>query len=107
MGGNNTLGYQLLAALLEYDPTKRLTAQQALQHPYFTDGGKPIPSKYVVASGCPDDSAFEGQRVEYPKRRVSNEDTDIKHIGSLPNTHKRTIDESFHGSRMKRFKGDV
>ena len=33
------LGYDLLSKLLTYDPTRRLTAEQALQHPYFQDPG--------------------------------------------------------------------
>ena len=34
--------YQLLAAMLEYDPDKRITAEAALRHPYFADD--PVPS---------------------------------------------------------------
>lgn len=31
----NSHGFNLLSRLLEYDPTKRITAEQALHHPYF------------------------------------------------------------------------
>ncbi|KAJ3044136.1 hypothetical protein HDV00_003240 [Rhizophlyctis rosea] len=34
--------YQLLAAMLEYDPDKRITAEDALRHHYFAID--PIPS---------------------------------------------------------------
>ncbi|KAH7211114.1 kinase-like domain-containing protein [Fusarium oxysporum] len=34
-------GYKLLAGLLEYDPSKRLTAAQALQSPFFSTGDRP------------------------------------------------------------------
>ncbi|RKF64933.1 Serine/threonine-protein kinase SSN3 [Erysiphe neolycopersici] len=58
-------GYKLLSGLLEYNPERRLTAQQALQHPFFNTGDK-------LCSNC-----FEGSKVEYPNRRVSTEDIDI------------------------------
>ncbi|KAK9472722.1 kinase-like domain-containing protein [Dipodascopsis tothii] len=64
----NARGFQLLRQLLEYNPTRRLTAEQALQHAYFNEMPK------VAAN------VFEGQNVEYPARRVSSEDNDIKTV---------------------------
>ena len=40
IGGKNPLGFNLLQGLLEYDPVKRLTAQKALEHKYFSEGAK-------------------------------------------------------------------
>lgn len=34
-------GFNLLSALLEYDPAKRITAEKALNHPYFQEEPKP------------------------------------------------------------------
>src|SRR5262249_9732816 len=68
-------GLDPLQGLLEYDPEKRLRAEQALKHPYFTSGAKP-------AENC-----FEGVQTEYPHRRVSNEDNDIR-TSSLPGTKR-------------------
>lgn len=36
--GKNSHGYDLLSKLLEYDPTKRITAAAALRHPFFEVG---------------------------------------------------------------------
>lgn len=69
-------GYRLLSGLLEYDPEKRLTAAQALQHPFFTTGSDRI------SANC-----FEGLKTEYPHRRVSQDDNDIR-TGSLPGTKR-------------------
>ncbi|RMZ87144.1 hypothetical protein DV736_g5624, partial [Chaetothyriales sp. CBS 134916] len=58
-------GYQLLSELFEYDPDKRLTAEQALHHEYFrntSDG--PNKGKIWVSNNC-----FEGLEEEYPPRR--------------------------------------
>ncbi|KAI9162929.1 Serine/threonine-protein kinase SSN3 [Paramyrothecium foliicola] len=68
-------GYKLLAGLLEYDPSKRLTAAQALQSPFFSTGDR------VSAN------AFEGLKVDYPHRRVSQDDNDIR-TSSLPGTKR-------------------
>ncbi|PHH62129.1 hypothetical protein CDD81_7560 [Ophiocordyceps australis] len=68
-------GYKLLAGLLEYDPEKRLTAAQALQSPFFSTGDR-------LCS-----NAFEGLKVEYPHRRVSQDDNDIR-TSSLPGTKR-------------------
>jgi len=87
IGATNPLGYKLLAGLLNYDPTQRLSAQQALEHSYFQEG-----TKLVL-------NAFEGQPYEYPHRRVTQEDNDI----SLPGT-KRSGVHGEDGGRGKRVK---
>ncbi|KAK4456865.1 putative meiotic mRNA stability protein kinase [Cladorrhinum samala] len=80
-------GYSLLAGLLEYDPEKRLTAAQALEHPFFKTGDQ-------ISANC-----FAGCKMEYPHRRVSQDDNDIRTAGSLPGT-KRTftqVSQSYGG----------
>ncbi len=69
----------LLKKLLEYDPLKRSTAEQALKHPYFlgADGtGKP-----------PSSNCFEGLETKYPARKVSTEAHELA-TGSLPGTKR-------------------
>jgi cyclin-dependent kinase 8/11 len=82
-------GYKLLSGLLEYDPEKRLTAQAALQHPFFSTGDK-------VSGNC-----FEGMKTEYPHRRVSQDDNDIR-TSSLPGTKRSGLpDDSRPMKRLK------
>ncbi|CAL3965048.1 unnamed protein product [Diplocarpon coronariae] len=82
-------GFRLLSGLLEYDPERRLTAQQALQHPFFSTGEK-------VSSNC-----FEGIKAEYPHRRVSQDDNDIR-TSSLPGTKRGGLpDDSRPMKRLK------
>ncbi|RDL30752.1 uncharacterized protein BP5553_10097 [Venustampulla echinocandica] len=70
-------GYKLLAGFLEYDPERRLTAEQALDHALFHTGSK-------VSTNC-----FDGLKIEYPHRRVSQDDIDIwTSTGSLPVTKR-------------------
>lgn len=84
-------GYNLLSALLEYDPEKRLTAAQALEHPFFSTGDR------LVAS------CFEGLKNEYPRRRISQDDNDIR-TSSLPGTKRSGLPDDTlvrPGKRMK------
>jgi cyclin-dependent kinase 8/11 len=85
-------GLSLLQQLLEYDPQKRLTAEKALQHPYFSLHGKPT------------DNCFEESKIKYPVRRVSQEDNDIR-TSSLPGTKRSGLpDDSLIGRPAKRLK---
>ncbi|KAF2122725.1 cyclin-dependent protein kinase-like protein Ssn3 [Lophiotrema nucula] len=85
-------GLSLLQQLLEYDPQKRLSAENALQHPYFTTHSKPS------------ENCFEDSKIKYPVRRVSQDDNDIR-SGSLPGTKRSGLpDDSLIGRPAKRLK---
>ncbi|KAL7796118.1 Pkinase domain-containing protein [Trichoderma ceciliae] len=84
-------GYKLLAGLLEYDPEKRLTAAQALQSVFFSSGDR-------VSANC-----FEGIKVEYPHRRVSQDDNDIR-TSSLPGTKRSGLPDDTLQRPAKRMK---
>jgi cyclin-dependent kinase 8/11 len=86
-----TEGYRLLAGLLEYDPVERLTAARALQHPFFSTGDK-------LNSNC-----FEGLKMEYPHRRVSQDDNDIR-TSSLPGTKRSGLPDDSVVRPVKRVK---
>lgn len=58
--------FQLFTSLLEFDPAKRSTADAALVHEYFQESPRVT------------DNVFAGQNYEYPSRRISNGDNDIK-----------------------------
>jgi cyclin-dependent kinase 8/11 len=87
-------GLSILQGLLEYDPQKRLTAEQALKHKYFLmEGDKSL------------NKCFEDFQNHYPLRRVSSDDNDIR-PSSLPGTKRSGVtDDSLMSSRpTKRLK---
>lgn len=86
-------GLSILSGLLEYDPEKRLTAEEALQHAYFKDMDEGLKM-----------NCFDGSSVKYPCRRVSREDNDIRTV-SLPGTKRSGLpDDSLPGRPTKRHK---
>jgi len=68
IGASNKRGLQLLGSLLDYDPAKRMTAFDALLHPYFLEN--PRVSENI----------FEGQQFKYPLRRIQTDDSDITSV---------------------------
>ncbi|KAJ1966847.1 cyclin-dependent protein kinase [Dimargaris xerosporica] len=60
--------FQLLSAMLEYDPERRITAEEALNHPYFQDDPKPALKPLLM------------QNISYPKRRIAPEDSHREHV---------------------------
>ena len=91
VGHPGTQGFDLLSRLLEYDPEKRMTAKDALQHPYFSTGDK-------VSANC-----FEGTSEKYPARRVSQDDNDIR-TSSLPGTKRSGLPDDSYARPSKRLK---
>jgi cell division cycle 2-like protein len=59
------LGMDLLSRLLEYDPEQRITAEEALNHPYFTE--HPLPKSKLMMPTFPTDIHETGNRK---KRRL-------------------------------------
>ncbi|KAF7714492.1 Cyclin-dependent kinase [Penicillium ucsense] len=84
-------GFDLLSRMLEYDPTRRITAQEALEHPYFANGGP-------VSGDC-----FSGIEHKYPHRRVTQDDTDMR-TGSLPGTKRSGLPDDSLLRATKRLK---
>ncbi|KAJ5940633.1 hypothetical protein N7516_000801 [Penicillium verrucosum] len=84
-------GFDVLSRMLEYDPSKRITAEQALEHPYFTNGGP-------ISGNC-----FEGIEGKYPHRRVTQDDNDIR-TGSLPGTKRSGLPDDSLMRASKRLK---
>ncbi|XP_044486105.1 cyclin-dependent kinase E-1-like [Mangifera indica] len=67
--------YDLLSKMLEYDPRKRITAAQALEHEYFKM--EPLPGRNALVSSQPGDKV-----VNYPTRPVDS-NTDFEGTASL------------------------
>lgn len=80
-------GLSLMAALLSYDPERRLSAEQALKHDYF--GGQ----RRTPTTNC-----FDLSKVQYPKRKIGH-DHDAT---SLPGTKRAAIaDDARHSKKPK------
>ncbi|KAH9456510.1 hypothetical protein Pst134EB_012708 [Puccinia striiformis f. sp. tritici] len=83
VGGGGTEGYQLMNELLRYDPTKRVSALAALEHPYFrTSQPLPRPDCYFNHHHSSSNStpSIVNYPPKYPTRRVSPDDSDPKMV---------------------------
>ncbi|KAG6911843.1 hypothetical protein DXG01_000090 [Tephrocybe rancida] len=58
-----TAGIDLLMSLLTYDPERRITAEEALQHPYFTES--PLPKHPDLFGSFPSAAAGEKRRKPF------------------------------------------
>lgn len=87
VGGNNKNCLSLLKGLLEYDPIERLTAENALIHPFFLE--QPILSE----------NAFDGLPFKYPKRRIYTDDNDI--ISGVLASKRHVFDDSKGRKRQR------
>ncbi|KAJ1795535.1 cyclin-dependent protein kinase, partial [Coemansia sp. RSA 2523] len=58
-GQKSDTGLELLVSLLEYDPERRVTAAQALEHAYFGEEPRPVRHPFLE------------QNTSYPKRRLT------------------------------------
>mmetsp|Transcript_43082 Transcript_43082/g.99807 ORF Transcript_43082/g.99807 Transcript_43082/m.99807 type:complete len:93 (-) Transcript_43082:179-457(-) len=56
-------GLDLLSAMLTYDPERRISAKDALAHPYFSEDPQPMPDS-LMASAFKD--AFRARRSSRP-----------------------------------------
>ncbi|CAH6721504.1 serine/threonine-protein kinase Ssn3p [[Candida] jaroonii] len=78
IGGNNKACFNLLQDLLHYDPNKRVTADNALVHDFFSEQPKTLI-----------DNAFDGLNLKYPKRRIFTDDNDI-----ISNSGRKVFNDS-------------
>lgn len=66
------LALDLMGKLLDWDPERRITAKQALEHEYFTEE-QGNGNSTATEKRLPSDNAFEGNPNEYPGRRIARD----------------------------------
>lgn len=90
VGGKNKECLSLIKDLFQYDPTLRISADDALVHPYFLE--EPRVSE----------NAFEGLSVKYPRRRIHTDDIDITSFSTnTGGTKRHGLDESIIRKRHR------
>jgi serine/threonine protein kinase len=79
-------GKGILSMMLEVDPTKRLTASEALMHPWFQGLefglGSTDPEEIIIL--CPFAVSVPVLVTGSKKVEVANENIDIRHVESIP-----------------------
>ncbi|XP_065832139.1 cyclin-dependent kinase 8-like [Oscarella lobularis] len=82
---SDTRAFQLLLKLLTMDPIKRITAEQAMQDPYFSEDQQP----YSVTD------VFHGVTISYPKREfLAEDDGDADNDAKRLCIHQSPYDQS-------------
>lgn len=90
IGGKNKQCLALLRELFLYDPMSRITADNALVHPYFLEPPKVL------------ENAFEHLNVKYPKRRIYTDDIDItSHSNNFNGTKRHGFDDGLIRKRQR------
>lgn len=69
---NSSSGFDLFDALLQYDPNKRISAKDALMHPWFQEN-EPLPTINAFAS-------LPNGNTIYPARRLIKDESDPKMV---------------------------
>jgi serine/threonine protein kinase len=70
-------GFELFDSLLQYDPAKRVSAKEALDHPWFQT--EPMPTANAFAS------LPNGDTI-YPTRKLIKDESDPKMMPAIPST---------------------
>lgn len=90
IGGKNKQCLALLRDLFQYDPSQRISADDALVHPWFLEQPKVV------------ENAFDDLTVKYPKRRIYADDVDItSHSNNAGGTKRHAIDGSMAKKRHR------
>ncbi|KAG4087981.1 Serine/threonine-protein kinase SSN3 [Neocallimastix lanati (nom. inval.)] len=76
----NKSGFNLLTSMLEYDPKKRITAEEALDHPYFKEEPLPVMNPFEV-----------NQYIKYPYRSLTPE-----HHSNKPSVQRSNINHNIN-----------
>lgn len=80
-------GLNLLTSMLEYDPKRRITAEEALDHPYFKEEPLPVMNPFEV-----------NQYIKYPHRTLTPEPDMQKmhHHGMNPSVQKSNMNHNMN-----------
>lgn len=89
IGGTNRNCLALLRELFQYDPSLRISADEALVHSFFLENSKVR------------ENAFEGLDVKYPRRRIYTDDVDITSHNNNFTAAKRHGDEAIGRKRVR------
>ncbi|CAI8003526.1 Cyclin-dependent kinase 8 [Geodia barretti] len=84
---SDTSAFQLLCRFLVMDPNKRITSEQAMQDPYFSEDPKP----------CQD--VFDGMKIPYPPRKFLSDDDNKD-----DKDHKRGMEHASGATQSKRMR---
>jgi len=79
----NGTAFDLLTKMIEYDPAKRISAEEALKHPYFKETPLPAINSFAVPAGTKG-----GSIIRYPRRQVLQVDKDVD--GFIPTVSSNT-----------------